>query len=341
MTFPALLQGDATPDSRLYRALHRVADRLEPELRDAFLEALRTHRDTIDLQALETALRTKNAEAVIQALGVPELTAAMHPRLEVAYRRALLGGGEAVAQVLGSELGIGFSFDRTDPGAVLAARRDAGTLIVRIDDEARDMVRGIVGDMFTSGVPPDRAAVRIRDVVGLTRRQAGYVENFRDQLRQIRAAAPDDVGALVSRAVDRRLDAVTKQRIRSAALRGELTEELIDEVAGTYRDSLNNRRALNIGRTESIRAAHAGQHQSHLQAVQGGHISRENTRRFPVVTPDDRLRPSHAAIPGMNPEGVGLTEPFRTPDGPKMYPPFGVSCRCSVSLLFSGGDAVL
>jgi hypothetical protein len=64
-------------------------------------------------------------------------------------------------------------------------------------------------------------------------------------------------------------------------------------------------------------------------------------RRVWIVTPDARLRPEHAAIPRMNPDGVGLDEPFRTPDGDFLNPPIDPNCRCGVGLIFPGLAGVL
>jgi hypothetical protein len=41
------------------------------------------------------------------------------------------------------------------------------------------------------------------------------------------------------------------------------------------------------------------------------------------------------AIPGMNPDGVGLHEPFQTPIGPIMHPAAHPACRCAVVLTFA------
>lgn len=340
-TRPARLQGEGEPASGLYRTLHRVADRLEPALREPFLRAVRAHREHVDLQRLETALRRGDTDAATLALDLDRMANAMRSDLGRAYRTTLQAAGEAVAEELSSELGASFSFDAVNPNAVLAARRDAGTLITRISRESRLAVRAVIADMHVSGVPPDRAARRVRQVVGLRQDHARAVSNFRDLLRRARDAPDDQLAGIARRATDRRLDAATKARVRRAIREREVTGALIDEVSEVYRGSLLNRRALDISRTESLRAAHAGQQETWRQAVQRGTLSRERTRRVAVVTPDDRLRETHAAVPDMNPEGVGLEEPFQTPMGPMMYPPWEPLCRCSVGLTFVGRAGVL
>lgn len=338
------LQQEGRPSSRLYESLHRVADRLDPELRREFIAAMERVRSSVNEGQLLNALRRKDTDAVVHALG---LTAGFRSQvregLEAAYRRGVLAGSEVTVQ---ESLRAGLfeaSFTLRDPNAVLAARRDVGTLITRIDNETRLAVRGVVGDMFTSGVPPAKASPRLRSILGLTRPQAGYVSNFTSKLEKLRSLSPgdDSFSRLVHEATDRRLDAVTKGRIRKAAKEGRITDSLVEEFTETYSKSMRNRRALNVGRTESIRASHAGQQETWKEAVRRGQLDENRTRRRWIVTPDDRLRETHAAIPGMNEEGVRIDEPFETPMGPLMQPPAGVNCRCSVGLTFAGGAGVL
>ncbi|KKL81232.1 hypothetical protein LCGC14_1996790 [marine sediment metagenome] len=64
-----------------------------------------------------------------------------------------------------------------------------------------------------------------------------------------------------------------------------------------------------------------------------------DSRRFWIVTPDDRLSPEHATIPSLNPIGRGMEEPFDTPDGLFMYPPSRPNCRCGIGLGIGTGEA--
>lgn len=322
------LQQAGDPPSRLFEIIHRVADRMEPATRAAFLRAV--ERTEIDESALRSALRRQDISGVVQALGISSMARRLQIGVEQGLRRTVIGTGEAVAAEFADELAIDFAFDVTNPNAVMAARQQTATLVKQVGDETRLGIRRITADMFTEGVPPRKAAREIRTIVGLRESHARAVLNFRRQIEEGNLAA-----------VDRRLDAATKQRIRSAIRRGEVSESFIDDVAETYRKSLLNRRSLDIARTESMRAAHLGQQETWRQAVSEGHLDTDRTRRVVIVTPDDRLRESHAAVPGMNPDGVGLEEPFDTPFGRLMYPPWEPNCRCSVALTFEGGAGML
>ena len=74
-------------------------------------------------------------------------------------------------------------------------------------------------------------------------------------------------------------------------------------------------RVENIARTESIWGL-TPESRIVEEAARQGTLDRASFRRFWLVTPDDRLCPECRAIPGMNPDGVRLDEPFQTPGGP-------------------------
>ena len=55
-------------------------------------------------------------------------------------------------------------------------------------------------------------------------------------------------------------------------------------------------------------------------------------RRYWKTAGDERVRHTHAAVPGMNAKGVLLDQPFATPFGPTMTPPLEYGCRCRVQI---------
>jgi hypothetical protein len=85
-----------------------------------------------------------------------------------------------------------------------------------------------------------------------------------------------------------------------------------------------------IAESQSITLAHLGQQAAWQTAVQRGIVQGPQVRRFWVYRHDERVCEGCPQIPGMNPNGVGLTEAFETPWGPLMTPTAHVSCRCSV-----------
>jgi len=75
-----------------------------------------------------------------------------------------------------------------------------------------------------------------------------------------------------------------------------------------------------------------------LKTGDKGLIDAEQTVRVWIITPDDRLCDICEAIPTLNPDGVGLDEPFLTPEGPVDDPPAHPRCRCATGLEFTAAD---
>lgn len=202
-------------------------------------------------------------------------------------------------------------------------------------DKIREFTTGMqanVGEMVRAGVNagenPIKVARRIRDSIGLTTRQENSVRNFETLLRDRKSAALD-------RALrDKRFDRTV---IRSIQAQKDLTEPQIARMVTRYRDNFIKRRSQTIARTEAIRLINIGQEEFWNQAVNSGRVSREALRRKWIPTRDGRLREAHAAIPRMNPEGVDMDEPFKSPLGPIRFPgdpaapaALVINCRCAI-----------
>lgn len=323
------LQGVGEPESRFYQIIHRIADRLEPDVQAAFLEAVEAVRGEVDLVELEAAMRSQDVTRIRAALGAQRLRQALGERsgLNELFQRVYGGAGEASAGVLSDALGVNFAFDFRDPNSIVFARTQVGTLITNIDRDQLLMVRAILGRAIEEGIPPARSARLIHDVVGIRHDWAQAPLRLRREILDGQAAA----------ATSRRLDAATKQEIRSRIAAGTVTEEWLDDVQARYAHSLRRRRALDIARTENIRSANAGLHQSWRDGRRRGVIPR-TARRHWVVTDDERLRETHALVPFDNPDGVLIDEPFETFLGPVMYPPLEPLCRCGVGLTLNPGQ---
>jgi hypothetical protein len=225
--------------------------------------------------------------------------------------------------MLGEALGSPITFNLRDPNAVLYARAQAARLVTLIDEPTRETIRVIIAVAHARGLTVKQAAAAVREVVGLPSTWAAAPMNLGRELRE---------GTFTS---SRRLSAVDKARIAKRLRNGTVTEEFIEEMQGRYAKSLIRLRSLTIARTETADAAMHGLRTSWKQAVQAGHLPAD-VRRYWIVTLDDRLRPEHAAVPGMNPEGVPLDRPFSTPLGFAMGPPLEPNCRCGEGLLVGG-----
>lgn len=326
----AILQ-EGRPRSRSYEATHRVADRYETAVARAFLRAIERLKGRISVDELAKAIASGSILLVDTMSGLEDLgTILATTGLADLFTRTSRASGHAAMEILSDALGFDISFNDVDPRVVLAARQQTANLIVAVSETAREAVRTVTALGAEVGLTTRQQAVAIREVVGLPPNWARAPLNLARDIRQ-----GDDVGATA-----RRLSAADKARIRSRIARGTVSEEFVEEMQQKYAASLTNRRALNIARTETARAAVLGQQEGWRQAVKDGWLP-ATARMIWIVTSDDRLRETHAQVPLMNPEGVPIDGVFLTPLGPSAGPPLEVNCRCGTGLVFPGMEGVL
>ena len=227
-----------------------------------------------------------------------------------------------------SELELGFRFDIFNTTSVAFIQQSDFQLVRGLDAKTTAGLRRILAASFTEGIPPAASARLIRDTVGLTAKQMDMVSNFRAALSGNKLGGPLRA-ALRRQLRDRRFDASLIRAIeRGQVLLAAQQEKMVARFASRLLDF----RANNIARTETIRAANAGTQALWRQMTNAGILIRDEVRRFWIVTRDDRLCPICAPIPGMNPEGVGIDQPFQTPVGEIMFAPAHSQCRCDQAL---------
>jgi hypothetical protein len=328
---PATNATAGRPRSRSFWVARRIARRFGPQVAASYLNAVARLQAGIDDVEFGSAIASGDLNAIIAAIGPSRLSAifAGGDSLSELLHRTASATGAAGADILSDALGISVSFNRVDPNVVMFARAQAADLVVAITEDVREAVRIVIAAGASEGLTTRQQAVAIRQVVGLPPNWAAAPSNLARELR---------AGTFTG---SRRLSAVDKARIRKALRDGTMTEELIEEMQRKYSLSLTNRRALNIARTETLRSSNFGLRQGWRQAQKDGHLP-ETARRHWIVTPDDRLRETHAAVPGMNPDGVPVDGgSYETPLGRVSGPPLEPNCRCSEGLIFPGADGVL
>lgn len=340
---PARNAARGRPRSRLYEIAHRIADRLSPELARAFVKAVERLQNQVDETALEAALASGNLSQIEMAAGAGRLAALLlggEALVQALERPAAIAGAESM-DVLAGITGVEARFNARHANVILFAREQAAELVVRVSDDVREAIRLVVALGADQGLTPAQQARAIREVIGLPANWAAAPSNFADELRngilnRSRLLHDPLLAPRRRRAMRRRIEAEIEAALRA----GEVDEEFIARMQSMYTRNLLNRRALNIAGTETRRAALHGLRESWTQAVQQGALP-ANARRHWIVTPDDRLRPTHAAVPGMNPDGVPLDGVFQTPLGPSHGAPLEPNCRCGEGLSFPGRPGVL
>lgn len=164
-----------------YRALHRLADKLEPALKARFLKAMREARGAIDVRRLAELLEAHDP-GVLERVGFwrvvrEDLQAAIHPTI----RETVTLMGQQAARPLG------IRFDLTNPLAVRVIEERGAALVTEITDQSRRAIQRLVTQSFQQGIEPQELARRIVQHIGLTPQYSQAVENFR--LRQLETVA--------------------------------------------------------------------------------------------------------------------------------------------------------
>lgn len=265
-----------------YTALLAVADRLAPQFRRAFLDAIAALNGQLTSADITQALEAGDLRALERAGAWQVFTENLEPALRSAVTDAVARGGASAIAQMPPSVAVQLAFDLTNPKAVEAVDTAVAAALQDIVGASSLGIRQVLRQGFLENWTPAQMARRIRDNLGLTPQAANAVERYRANL-----------------------------------LDNDVPGGRADELAGAYADRLLRQRANRIARTESMRAASAGQQGAWLDAAANGLLDRDS-KRFWIVTPDDRLCPTCEAVPDLNPDGVGLSEPFQTPLGPML-----------------------
>ena len=284
-----------------WRQLHAVADAAYPQLRTLWSVVFNDYKTDLDMAAMRAALRSGNLLAVERLIAPAWRAVADEVRqpLQLLLRETARRSAEAVLpatkRMLGAEITVQFGV--VVPEALTAIETYAGTQIVGIGETTLKNVRAVIRRGFEEGRSMTQMMRDLEAFVGLTPRQTEAIEAMRQRLLdsgKTRAQAQAQVDRAARRALQLRVES--------------------------------------IARTESLWASLEGQAQLWQEAARQGTLDRETFRRHWLVTPDDRLcTVTCAPIPGMNPDGVRLDEPFQTPVGLVMHPPAHPMCRCAVN----------
>ena len=272
----------AAPDDATWRLLHQLADHATPAMLRDVTQVLASVGVALSREDLARLVSTGNQAGAAQLLRqVWDDVGERGLQETLAPRLRALALQAGEATAI---VGIDVAFNVQDPEALQAIDAYAGRQITAISQTTREAVQGIVRRALESGTPITQQISEIAELVGLTPRQAESLAHFRQGLVE----AGEKPGR-VQELVERRAQAIRRLRAES------------------------------ISRTEGLNAAHLGQQQRWEQSAREGLLDPTRLRRFWILGP--RACPKICVpIPGMNPDGVGLLEPFKSPAGPLMFP---------------------
>lgn len=272
-----------------------IASRLEPRLARSFLQAMAAIQREIDQEALAAALRNGNVTAIRRALASINVPAALKDAVRVVSQVFAEAWILTMATVPPSIAPL--SFRIVNPLATAAAKANAARMVTAVSAETKAGIRALIARSFADALPPVKTARIIRGMVGITSRQAQAVLNA-----------------------------------RAGWAKAGLSADVIEGKATRYAAKLLRQRALNIARTESIRAASEGQLAAWQQAAKDGRIQPHRTRRIWVAARGERTCEVCKRLHG---QSVAFDAPFVLGDLELMASPAHPSCRCSQALRFT------
>lgn len=298
--------------SQEWEALVALADKVAPNLRTAYLETIARVKKKVSPAKVQQLLEQGRVDDILQlAFTDPLVFDPMRVKIQssiAAMAEALIKRTRFVARLGG--------FDQINPYAVDAVQSYGARLIRQMTEDLKQTIRDIVSDGIAAGINPRETARAVRGQIGLTTTQRKAVQNFR-RLLEDRSAE-----SLTRELRDRRFDPSVRAHILGDKT---LSAADISRMVERYEERYLKYRAEAIARTESIRGLSIANRAAWKQAEQK--IGGETVRRW-YTARDERLCEICAPIPRMNEGGVGLDEPFDTPEGPVMDPPMHPHCRC-------------
>jgi hypothetical protein len=297
------------------RRIEELLSREGPRIRKRFRQVMQRVKDSRTLAQLETALVEGRIAEVLD--DVEAAARATATRVE-ATRQAV---SHEVADRLSQDLGKVVSFDSGDTGAVAVLRENRIRLVTGITEQQREAILDVLIDGTNKGINPRQMAVRIRDSIGLTRKQAQAVTAYRESLERptpLNSDTPPDPEVPPPRPAKAR------------------TPEQIDRMVEKHAARQLAHRAEVIARTEAKAAVHDGQELAYQQAIDRGVLEADTLVRTWHAGVPPRTRPHHAVMNGQVRKWgeefeSGLGNKLRWPGDPRAPKADRSQCRCAVS----------
>lgn len=232
-----------------------------------------------------------------------------------------------------AKLELAIDFSEPNSRAMNELRLSALALIREFTLEQRQAVLNVMRESVEQGLNPIDVARRFRATVGLTAAQERYVSNYRRALERAHESAAARANILGRQLHDGRS---SRSILRAAATGKPLSQTQIDQMTARYRAAWIKHRAETIGRTEGLKAVHAGEAAAWQGAIDQGHIQAAEVIQTWHTAKDECVRGTHATMQGQERK---FGEQFRTggfaslrfPGDPLGPPHEVINCRCVVT----------
>ena len=264
------------------KRMEQLLGRESARIRRRFLGVVARVKSKRSLAELEAALEGGTISEVLddfeKALG----------QLAAATEATYAGIAAEVTARLAKTLDAPLAFDATNQRAIDYLQRHRAKLVTELTQTQRDAVVEALVEGNRAGVGPRTQAAALRDSIGLTQQQAGWVTRYRARLEQL------DSKALTLELRDKRFDGTVTKAIDSGKA---LTPKQVDRMVARYADKALAYRAEVIARTEALRALHMADEEATAQVIDSGEIAVERVEcswHARMV----RTRHSHATMNG-------------------------------------------
>jgi SPP1 gp7 family putative phage head morphogenesis protein len=241
------------------------------------------------------AIMHQSAEKIANMVTVEPWLAAQ-PTIEEELLGEVVSAGQRVKLPAIRKATFTFGFDAERPEASRWAAKEAGSLIVEVVQEQVTVVRDYVSRASLGQFTPQQVARGLRDTIGLTNQQAGWVENFRQRQITDRMAAGRTFDQAVAES---------------------------EKATNRYHDRIHKYRTETIARTEILRASNEGRKEGWQQGVQDGFIGADWVKVWSTEF-DDRTCDECSPLDGETAPVLG--------DFPWGDPPLHPNCRCTLLL---------
>ena len=235
--------------------------------------------------------------------------------------------------------------------ALTEAQKEASRLLSQFyADTALALASAIEAAIYGPGAPYSRAT-QLRRSIGLTVKQAASLDLMRSVLQQY-LAAPQKViparvdanGVRIPPSVTRNIDtrrllastrghisAAQRQILTNALSNPKLTPAQAETVLDGHADALRAHRVRAVAGKMIHSLSETAKLTGWRIAQRAGALPSDQ-RRYWKTAGDERVRHTHTQVPAMNPNGVPLNKPFKTPLGEHFTPPLEYGCRCRAVL---------
>lgn len=198
--------------------VHRLADRLAPQARGAFLRAMADVKADANVRAFLQALEAGDRGAAMAAIKLGRLPARLSGVVKV-LDKVFEQSGEVTSAHF--EL----RFDLLNPKTLAAAKEHAASFVVETTQETQQAIRQVIGRAFAEGIAPKDLARLIRPMIGLTERQAQAVVNYRQDLLAGEASvesAAASAAKYADKLLRRRAETIARTEVIDASAEGQL-----------------------------------------------------------------------------------------------------------------------